>query len=78
MKINNITTKAKKFAFDGCHKIYLLESRKDEAEARDTGYSILPINELETAYEGSCDLRFINNWSLNKSFVAQFEEAEFA
>jgi hypothetical protein len=78
MKINSITTDAKKFAFDGCHKIYLLESRKDETEARAIGYDILPIDQLQDAYENSCQLRFISNWALTISFVDQFEDAEFA
>lgn len=77
MKINNIPTNAKKFAFDGCHKIYLLESRKDETDARATGYSILPIAQLEDTYEDSCGLRFISNWALDKHFVDQFEDATF-
>ncbi len=77
MKINNTTTTAKKFAFDGCHKIYLLESRKDETEARAIGYSILPISELQDAYDSSCGLRFISNWQLTTSFVHQFDEATF-
>jgi hypothetical protein len=77
MKINGQTTTAKKFAFDGCHKIYLLESRKDETEARAIGYSILPISELQDEYECSCGLRFISNWKLDTSFVGQFEDATF-
>lgn len=77
MKINNATTTAKKFAFDGCHKIYLLESRKDETEARAIGYNILPIDRLQDAYEGSCSLRFISNWKLTTLFVDQFDDATF-
>jgi hypothetical protein len=78
MKINDITTTAKKFAFDGCHKIYVLESRKDETEARAIGYDVLPIDQLQDAYEDSCALRFISNWSLTTSFVDQFDNATFA
>jgi hypothetical protein len=78
MKINDINITAKKFAFDGCHKIYLLESRKDETEARAIGYEILPIEQLQDAYDGSCGLRFISNWQLTTNFVHQFEDAEFA
>ncbi|CAB5220024.1 hypothetical protein UFOVP232_28 [uncultured Caudovirales phage] len=76
--INGKTTTAKKFAFDGCHKIYLLEKAGDEADAIDTGYDIFPISELQSAYDGSCGLRFISDWSLTKSFVPQFEDAVFA
>jgi hypothetical protein len=77
MKINDKAVTAKKFAFDGCHKIYLLESRKDETEARAIGYSILPVSELQDAYDGSCALRFISNWELTTSFVHQFDDATF-
>lgn len=78
MKINNIATNAKKFAYDGCHKIYLLESRGNEAQAIAGGYDILPIGKLEYAYETSCGLRFISNWDLTTTFVNQFDTAEFA
>ena len=73
MKINGQLTDAKHFAFDGCHKIYLIESEPDAAEARHSGYDIRPIEELESAYESSCGLRFISNWQLDKSFVGQFQ-----
>jgi hypothetical protein len=78
MKINAKTTHAHQFAFDGCHKIYLIESPVDEADAKAHGYEIFPISELQDAYEGSCGLRFISNWQLTTDFVHQFEDAEFA
>jgi len=78
MKINDKPTHAKKFAFDGCHKIYLIESKVDEADAKAHGYEIFPISQLQDAYEGSCSLRFISNWQLTTQFVYQFEDAAFA
>ena len=77
MKINNQVTTAKGFAYDDCHKIYLLERDSDWKDASDAGYTILPIEKLIETYEGSCDLRFISNWALNKQFVRQFEPAAF-
>lgn len=77
MIINGQQTKAKEFAFDGCHKIYLLESENDRGEAQDCGYDILPIKELKKAFNESCGLQFISSWDLSKSFVKQFEEACF-
>lgn len=77
MEINGIKTDAKVFAYDGCHKIYLIESEKDEKEALRFGYKILSIKELEKTFDNSCELRFIHDWQLNKSFVNQFEEANF-
>ncbi len=77
MKINNQETEAKKFAYDGCHKIYLIEDEADEKMALEYTYKILPIEELEETFEKSCELRFISNWKLTKSFVKQFENAIF-
>ena len=77
MVINGNKTDAISFAYDGCHKIYLCESGMDVAEASNAGYDILPIEMLEEIYEGSCGLKFISNWKLNKRFVPQFEEAIF-
>ena len=75
MKINGRETKAREFAYDGCHKIYLIESEKDRYEAEDCEYDILPISSLKKTYNRSCGLQFISNWSLDKRFVNQFEEA---
>jgi hypothetical protein len=77
MKINGETTTAKEFAYDGCHKIYLLESADEREEARDCAYDILPISSLREAFNNSCGLQFISNWKLSKRYVEQFGEACF-
>ena len=77
MKVNGKPINGERFAFDGCHKIYICESVEDERDARDAGYELYPIEELEDAYKNSCGLRFISNWGLSRRFVAQFEEAAF-
>ena len=77
MKINGQEITAKAFAFDGCHKIYLCDNRKDETAAVQMGYEVFPISELPAAYDGSCGLRFISNWALDKQYAAQFEDAVF-
>ena len=77
MFINGKKVKGKFFAYDGCHKIYVCENNKNCREALASGYKILPINELQTTYENSCELRFIRNWNLTKQYVTQFENAEF-
>jgi len=74
MKINGITTNAKKFAFDGCHKIYLLSDEKEECEAVGLGFKVFDIEKLQKTWEKSCGLRFINSWDFKLSFVSQFEE----
>ena len=77
MKINGQQTKAKEFAYDGCHKIYILESENDRDEARSTGYDILPIKNLRKAFNKSCGLQFISSWDLSKDYVRQFQDADF-
>ena len=71
MRIN-----ADKFAYDGCHKIYILEDKNDIKEAKEMGYDIYDIAELEKTYNNSCPLKFISNWKLNKSYVGQCEDEE--
>lgn len=78
MKINNNTIEAKNFAFDGCHKIYLIEDETDLNEAIANEYEIYPISKLKSAYENSCGLRFIRNWKLDNLIAAQCEDAIFS
>lgn len=66
-----------KFAYDGCHKIYILEDKQDEEDAIEYGYGIWFMSFLEETYNNSCDLRFIRNWKLDKAYVNQFEDARF-
>lgn len=77
MKVNNIEIEAKEFAYDGCHKIYLIEDEQDKKEALECEYDLYPISKLRAKYRSSCPLRFINNWKLTKHIVGQFEKAEF-
>jgi hypothetical protein len=78
MKINGKETLAKTFAYDGCHKIYLIENEQQLQEARENEYSIRPIAQLKQTFENSCGLRFIDCWGFDKpKYVNQFEEAEF-
>ena len=77
MKINGKETLAKQFAYDGCHKIYLIENEQQLQEARWNEYSIYPISKLKQTFEDSCELRFISDWGLSKHYVNQFEDAVF-
>lgn len=74
MKINNLEVSSTLFAYEGCHKIYLLESENDKNEAIESGYQIIGIDELEYVWNNSCGLRFISNWKLTTTYVAQSEE----
>jgi hypothetical protein len=74
MKINNQETNAQFFAYDGCHKIYLIES---EEQLQDyVRYQIKPISELQQTFESSCELRFVNSADLKINFVKQYEKLE--
>ena len=77
MKINGQSIDSDKFAYDNCHKIYIIEDEADLNEARDIGYNIYPIKALPDAYKNSCELKFISNWKLDKQYVAQFEDCIF-
>jgi hypothetical protein len=73
MVINGKQTDAKMFAYDGCHKIYLLEDEQDLNEAASNGYELINISKLEKTFHKSCGLQFIDNWKLDKCFVSQGE-----
>ena len=79
MKINNIQLpeKINHFAYDGCHKIYLLENETDENEAKKSDYSIIPLSKLKETYKNSCPLKFINSWDCEKTFAPQGQAAKF-
>ena len=77
MKINGVEVIGNKFAYDGCHKIYVCVDKFQEEKAKDYGYDLYPIETLEDTYENSCDLRFIHQWDFGREYVPQFEKAEF-
>lgn len=47
MKINNVEVIGNRFAYDGCHKIYVIENQEDEQKSRECGYEILDISQFE-------------------------------
>lgn len=54
------------FAYEGCHKIYLIENEEQLEEAKKYLYNIFSIDSLLEIYEDSCPWRFINFWDSNK------------
>lgn len=74
VKINDREINCIGFAYDGCHKIYLLEDEKDKMEAVNLDYSIKESSELLKTFTDSCELRFISNWKLTEQYVCQFEK----
>lgn len=77
MQVNGHKITQDRFAYDGCHKIYLIGNATEQRDAMEKGYSIHSIYELEKIYEKSCDLRFISTWDLTAQVVKQCEKAEF-
>lgn len=77
LKINGKEIKGNQFAYDNCHKIYVIENEEDKEKALSYGYTIYDIEDIESAYNESCDLRFIRNWNLDISYVRQCESAKF-
>jgi len=72
VSFNGIRLTAKWFAYDGCHKIYTLETEEEKAEAESYDYQVLPIGKLRQTYKHSCPLRFIDSWNLENEYVPQF------
>lgn len=75
IKINGTKIKTNGyFAYDNCHKIYIIEDNEDLKKALKIGYDIYDIKEIEEKYNNSCSLKFISNWKLDKQYIKQFEE----
>ena len=66
MKLNNVEIKQKYFAFDTCHKIYVLSNQKEMFQAILLDYEIKEIQEIVKTYNKSCGLKFISYWDLRK------------
>lgn len=71
LKVNGVdVSHCKGFAYDGCHKIYLIETDDDIQEATRLGYvSLHTMDELGKTFIESCPLRFIDWWDLRKPFI---------
>lgn len=77
MRINGQYITATEFAFDGCHKIYLMNTPEDKRLFTEYEYDFYPIEDLEQAYEDSCALKFISNGDLENDPVRQGDIAIF-
>ena len=77
MTINGKLVKGNEYAYDGCHKIYIIEDGHDRRWAKHYGYTIYPIDSIKECYKNSCSLKFISNWKLNERYCRQFEQAKF-
>ena len=78
MEINGKTVRTNGFfGYEGCHKMYVCENDSDVQMLKEYGYDILPISELPSTYDSSCELRFINSADLETTYVGQGEDADF-
>ncbi len=79
MKCNHKTIRGNAFAYDGCHKIYVLENQAQIDEATEDGFQIHDIIDLPYIYADSCPLRFISYWDVSKPYICpQGVEAHFS
>ena len=67
-KINGVSVeKCVAFAYDGCHKIYVLRRRKDIDEFKKLGYQLFKLEGgIIQCYVDSCSLRFIDLYDGSK------------
>ena len=76
--INGEEVAATHFAWDGCHKIYLINSTEHREAMDSYGWDASvyhPIDKLPQAWEDSCSLRFISWADLTlPNLVNQFDE----
>ena len=73
MKIGRYNIKAKEFFYDGCHKIYLIETPQDKKDFLRNGWEesdIYTIDQLIEIYRNACPLKFISTCKL-KTIVPQ-------
>jgi hypothetical protein len=62
LRINDTVVDATEFAYDGCHKIFLIFNAADREKMYANGYTdsdILPVSRLPEVWESTCFLRFI-------------------
>lgn len=69
--INELKKKYKKFAYDNCHKFYIIEDDHDEETYKSYGYDIYSIDKLLEEWKDACSLKFISNAKLTKQYIKQ-------
>ena len=52
------------YAYDNCHKHYIIRNNKEMEEAKSYGYDIKPLCELPTTWSNSCGLEMIDFWDV--------------
>ena len=69
MKCNRKIIKGNCFVWDGCHKIYVLQTPEEVQEASNDGFIIHPIKDLPEIYRRSCSLRCMSYWDVAKPYI---------
>ena len=52
------------YAYDNCHKHYIIRNNKEMEEAKSYGYDIKPLCELPSTWSNSCGLEMIDFWDV--------------
>ena len=76
VRVNGTKVWTDEFAWDECHKIYLVTDQVSRNKLEGYGYEFFPINKLKDVWDDSCSLRFISDASLSQSYISQFEEED--
>lgn len=77
VRINGNPVEAEGFMWDGCHKIYLIDSPEALQQMLESGWSeddILPLGHLAEAWGSSCGLRFITSGDFAQDYISQEED----
>ena len=75
-KINGVSVeKCVAFAYDGCHKIYVLRRNKDIDEFKKLGYQLFNLESgIIQCYLDSCSLRFIDLYDGTKQDIDKYTQ----
>ncbi|MGJ6127277.1 hypothetical protein QN239_32380 [Mycolicibacterium sp. Y3] len=79
LTVNGVVVEATEFAYDGCHKIYLIVWGGDRDIVLERGYTeadIHPIETLPDVWADTCPLRFISSADLSRHYVEQCTPAQ--
>lgn len=72
VRINDIEVRADEFAWDHCHKLYVVTDQESRDLLEGYGYDFYPVSKLQWAWDRSCGLRFISSANLEETYVPQF------
>ena len=78
LNINGGDHEVEHIAFDGCHKIYFINTDESKKEAKEFGYTLYTptANNLKQIWRDSCSLKFIQKWEGFNNVISQSFEGE--